>query len=55
MKCLSCAFATEEDPFHSAAFHPLRPPREAKGRRLDDGALFRSEGHLFRVAGRWDL
>lgn len=40
MKCLSCAFATEENPFHSAAFHPLRPPGDAKGRRLRTMELF---------------
>lgn len=43
MKCLSCAFATEENPFHSAAFHhppAPRPPGDAKGRRLRTMELF---------------
>lgn len=50
MKCLSCAFATEENPFHSAA-----SPLQADPGLKVDGALFKSEGHLLGLAGRFGL
>lgn len=58
MKCLSCAFATEANPFHLAAPSPLPPPPlpppAAAGLQVD-GALFKSESHLLGLAGRFGL